>query len=127
MVLPFGIVLNYWVPAWLARHALWDKIYGRLAWSGKFEVSSFCGALGGLVSVNFPWKSIWGTKVPGKIVFFIWVVALGSILTIYCIYMGNLLIVNWCCMCISSGESIDYLSIHYLVDHLCFHYLVSYG
>jgi hypothetical protein len=42
-------------------------------------------------------------------VFLVWVAALEKILTIDNLCKKHILIVDWCCMCKWSGESIDHL------------------
>ncbi len=46
-----------------------------------FEVRSFYCALSPLMDVSFPWKATWKPRVPPRVTFFIWTVALGKILT----------------------------------------------
>ena len=47
-----------------------------------FEVSSYYRVLACGSDFSFPCSSIWKPKVPCKVVFFVWTVALGNILTI---------------------------------------------
>ena len=47
-----------------------------------FVVSSYYRVLASVSDLSFPWRSIWKPKVPCKVVFFVWIVALGNILTI---------------------------------------------
>jgi hypothetical protein len=51
---------------------------------GLFSVKSFYCVMGGRDCACFPWKSVWQTKVPLRVAFFVWLVALGKIFT-----MGN--------------------------------------
>jgi hypothetical protein len=51
---------------------------------GLFSVKSFYSVMGGYDCVCFPWKSVWQTKIPLRVAFFVWLVALGKIFT-----MGN--------------------------------------
>ena len=57
-----------------------------------------------------PWKAIWKPKVPLRVPFFVWVVALHRILTN--LWKRRILVVDCCCMCKRSGESIDHLLLH---------------
>jgi hypothetical protein len=60
----------------------------------------------------FPWKSIWKTKAPPRIAFFSWLAALGKILTADNLRHHGVILVNWCCMCKVTGESMDHLLLH---------------
>uniref|UniRef100_A0A2N9HY77 Reverse transcriptase zinc-binding domain-containing protein n=1 Tax=Fagus sylvatica TaxID=28930 RepID=A0A2N9HY77_FAGSY len=60
----------------------------------------------------FPWKMIWKAKVPPRIAFFSWSAALGKILTIDNLRKRHLIIIDHCCLCKLSGESVDHLLLH---------------
>ena len=60
----------------------------------------------------FPWKGVWKPKVPPRVAFFLWVTVLGKILTAENLRKRHIIIVSWCCMCKSNGESIDHPFIH---------------
>lgn len=62
--------------------------------ASKFEVHSYHEALSGAIGNRFPWKYIRGIKVPRNI-------TVDSISTI--------MVVDWCCMCKNSGESVEHL------------------
>jgi hypothetical protein len=51
-------------------------------------------------------------QVPPRIAFFSWTAALGRFLTIDNLRKHNLIIIDWCCMCKQSGESVDHLLLH---------------
>jgi hypothetical protein len=59
-----------------------DKFCWSPSRKGKFDVRSFYKILAYKETAHVPRKSIWRTKVPLKVVFFAWVVALGKILTL---------------------------------------------
>ena len=59
-----------------------DKMYWKLSPRGVFDVRSYYRALQPPNLDLFPWKLLWKPKVPTKVSFFIWIVALGKILTI---------------------------------------------
>jgi hypothetical protein len=61
---------------------------------------------------SFPWKGIWKVKVPLQVSFFVWTASLGKILTLDNLCKRGLIVVNWCCMCKRSGESINHLFLH---------------
>ena len=79
---------------------------------GKFEVSSFYNVLISHVSFPFPWNSIWRTKAPLRVAFFVWLVALGKILTVGNLRKKNMVLVNRCRMCKKDEESIDHWLLH---------------
>jgi hypothetical protein len=83
----------------------------RKGWSpskrSKFEVKSFYQVLISPNGSPFSRKSIWRVKDPLQLVFFVWTVALGKILTLDNLRKRNAAVVEWCCMCKKSGESID--------------------
>ena len=103
----------------------WDVIYGisfrgigedKMCWTpakGKgFEVSSHYQALLGVCTQSFPWRSIWMQNVPSRVVFFVWIAAFGTVLTIDNLHKKKVLILDWCYMCKSNGESVDLLLQH---------------
>uniref|UniRef100_A0A2N9GTW6 Reverse transcriptase domain-containing protein n=1 Tax=Fagus sylvatica TaxID=28930 RepID=A0A2N9GTW6_FAGSY len=61
---------------------------------------------------NFPWKCVWRAKVPLRVAFFTWTAALGKILTTDNLRKRRVIILDWCCMCKSSGESTNHLLLH---------------
>ena len=89
-----------------------DKMCWTLAKSKGFEVSSYYWALLGVCTQSFPRRSIWKQKVPSRVAFFVWTVALGTILTIDNLCKKKALILDWCYMCKSNGESVDHLLLH---------------
>jgi hypothetical protein len=65
-----------------------------------------------LEPVDDPWKSICKSKAPSRVVFFVWTVAMGKILTIDNLRKKNIIVMEWCCMCKKSGKSIVHLLLH---------------
>jgi hypothetical protein len=55
---------------------------------------------------------IWKAKVPPRIAFFSWSAALGKILTIDNLRKRHLIIIDRCCLCKLSGESVDHILLH---------------
>jgi hypothetical protein len=76
-------------------------------------------------SYSFPCKSIWKVKVPFKVSFFVWTVTLGRILTLDNLWKRGLIVVDWCSMCKSSGESVDHLLLYCEVAHAIWSVLFS--
>jgi hypothetical protein len=89
-----------------------DKIWWVPNRKGKFEVRSFYIILTSSISFPFPWKSIWRTKAPPKVAFFVWSAALGKILTLDNLRKKNMVLVNRYEMCKKEEESIDHLLLH---------------
>ena len=63
----------------------------------------------------FPWKSIWKQKIPSRVVFFVWTIALGKWLTIDNLRKRKICILDWYYMCKCNSETIDHLFLHCLV------------
>ena len=88
----------------------------KLGWRHKpnkgFSVKEFYRCLNKVPFDPFPWKSIWKAKVPPRVAFFSWTAALGRLLTIDNLQKRHLILVDWCCMCKRSGESVDHLLLH---------------
>ena len=57
-----------------------DKMSWTLAKSWGFKVSSYYQALLGVCNQSFPWRSIWKQKVHSRVLFFVWIAVLGTIL-----------------------------------------------
>ena len=89
-----------------------DKIWWDLDRKGKFTVKSFNNVLITKDCSPFPWKSIWCTKAPLRVAFFVWSAALGKILTLDNLRKKNMVLVNRCGMCKKDEESVDHLFIH---------------
>jgi hypothetical protein len=79
---------------------------------GVFEVSSFYRVLSFHGSLPFPWKGIWRTKAPPRMVFFAWTAARSKIPTIDNLCLRGMIVVNRCWLCESDGESVDHLLLH---------------
>jgi hypothetical protein len=65
-----------------------------------------------VVASSFPWRSIWKVKVSLRVNFFVWKATLGKTLTLDNLRKRGIIVVEWCCMCKQSGESIKYLLLH---------------
>ena len=90
----------------------------RLGWRSRpskgFTVKIFYHCLCPSPSASFRWKFIWKAKVLPRIAFFSWTAALEKLLTIDNLQKRNLIIIDWCCLCKQSGESVDHLLLHFL-------------
>jgi hypothetical protein len=51
-------------------------------------------------------------KVPPRIAFFTWTTTLGKILTIDSLRRRGLTLLNWCCLCKKSEETVNHILIH---------------
>ena len=89
-----------------------DKLGWRRNPNKRFSVKEYYCCMSMASSDPFPWKSIWQAKVPPRVAFFSWTAALGKLLTIDNLRRRHLIIVDWCCMCKRSGESVDHLLLH---------------
>uniref|UniRef100_A0A7N2MX24 Reverse transcriptase zinc-binding domain-containing protein n=1 Tax=Quercus lobata TaxID=97700 RepID=A0A7N2MX24_QUELO len=73
-----------------------DKMCWKLAMGRGFAVRSYYQVLTKSFDQSFPWKTIWKSKVPSSVTFFVWFVALGNILTIDSLRKRKILILDWC-------------------------------
>jgi hypothetical protein len=89
-----------------------DKIWWVPDRKGKYAVKSFYNVLISRDCSPFPWKSIWCTKAPPRVAFFVWLVALGKIIMLDNLRKKNMVLVNRCGMCKKDEESIDHLLLH---------------
>ncbi len=92
-----------------------DKAVWLPSLRGLFDVRSYYKVLRGGSGNSFPWKSIWRTKVPQRVTFFVWIAALGRILTVDKLGRRHILIIYCSCMCKCSGELVDHLLLHCLM------------
>ena len=59
-----------------------DKFCWCLRGSGKFDTRSFYKEISGANISPFPCLTIWPVKIPKRVAFFVWKIALGRILTL---------------------------------------------
>ena len=90
-----------------------DQLCWRRDSQKSFTVKRYYHCLSPPSLLTFPWKIIWKGKVPPRVAFFSWTTALGRILTIDNFWKHRLILMDWCCMCKRSGESVDHLLLHY--------------
>ena len=55
---------------------------------------------------------VWQSKVPLRVAFFSWTVALGKILTTNNLWKRHIAVVEWCFMCKRCRKSVDHLLLH---------------
>ena len=89
-----------------------NKVYWKPARNRGFEVRGYYSSFYPPNLVSFPWKMIWQSKVPPRVVFFSWSASLGKILTINNLRNRRVIVRDWCYMCKRNGESVDYLLLH---------------
>lgn len=61
---------------------------------------------------NWPWKHIWRSKLPTKVICFSWIALRNATLTQDNLCRRSIQLVNRCYMCCSNTESVNYLSLH---------------
>jgi hypothetical protein len=111
-----------------ARHGEGDKLVWNPSKKGLFEVRSFYKELirkDGPFVPCFPWKNIWRVKAPTRVAFFVWSAALGKILTHDNLRKRKVIVIEWCCLCKKSGESIDHLLLHCEVVQALWSYVLT--
>jgi hypothetical protein len=89
-----------------------DKLWWMPSRKGLFEVKSFYRALSPRGLVSFPWKSVWKSKAPPRVAFFVWTAVRSKILTLDNLGRRGLVVVNRCWLCEVEGESVDHLLLH---------------
>jgi len=89
-----------------------DKLWWVSFKKGLFKVKSFY-SLACTRSSHFRWRSVWRTQAPSRAAFFVWSAALGKILTLYNLRKRHVIVINKCYMYKKTGESVDYLLLHY--------------
>jgi hypothetical protein len=89
-----------------------DKLWWVPSRKGLFEVKSFYRMLSPRGSGSFPWKSVWKSKAPPRVAFFVWTAVHSKILTLDNLGRRGLVVVNRCWLCETDGELVDHLLIH---------------
>ena len=89
-----------------------DKVCWKPARSKCFEVRGFYLSFYPPTLLSYPWRMIWQLKVSPRIAFFSWSTSLGKILTTDNLRKRRVLVLDWCYMCKSCGESLDHLLFH---------------
>ena len=94
-----------------------DSLFWKLNPNSVYDVRSFYNSLSAPLTIPFPWRCIWSSKVPRRVSFFLWIAAWDSILTIDNLVKRNLSLVNWCCLCRCDRETVDHLLLHCKFAH----------
>ena len=89
-----------------------DKVWWQGSIGKGFQVKLFYKALLPSNGLSVPWKSIWKTKVPPRVSFFVWIATMDRILTMQNLRRRHVMVIDWCYMCKASGESTDHLLLH---------------
>jgi hypothetical protein len=76
-----------------------DKLWWVPSRKGLFEVNSYYRALLPCRPLSFPWKSVWRSKAPPKVAFFVWMAVCCKILTLDNLGRRGIVVVNRCWLC----------------------------
>ena len=100
----------------LETHIPFDEVGDQMRWklrmNGEFGIWSFYCGLRASSFVIFPWKAIWGVKVPKRVSCFFGQWHGGKILTTDNLKRRRFYLADWCCMCSCDGELVDHLLLH---------------
>jgi len=110
-----------------AQHGEGDRLVWNPSKKCSFEVRSFYEELtrkDGPFVPYFPLKNIWRVKAPTMVVFFVWSAALEKILMHDNLRKRNVIVIEWCCLCKKSGESIDHSLLHCEVTRDLWNYVL---
>jgi hypothetical protein len=88
------------------------KLWWATSKRGLYGVKSFYSVMSCYDGFRFHWQNVWRTKVPLRVAFFVWLVALGKILGMDNLWKRHVIMVDKCCMCKRDGESADHLLPH---------------
>jgi hypothetical protein len=73
-----------------------DKLWWVPSRKGLFEVKSYYRVLLPRESLSFPWKSVWRSKAPPRVAFFVWATVRSKILSLNNLGMRGMVVVNRC-------------------------------
>jgi hypothetical protein len=84
---------------------------GKICWiplkGNNFEVKSYYQVMVSPTPDFGPLKSIWKSKAPPRVAFFVWTAVLEKILTLNNL-RKNIIVIEWCCMCNEDNQLIIY-------------------
>jgi hypothetical protein len=89
-----------------------DSLWWVPSKKGVFKIKSSFYSLTSAGSSRFPWKSVWCAQAPPRVAFFVWTAALGKILTQDNLRKRHVIVINRCCMCKKTKETVDHLLLH---------------
>lgn len=89
-----------------------DGMWSRLKRIGLFDNRSFYNVLRAPPWQPFPCRSIWHSKAPPRVCFFVWSAAWDKIWTCDNLMRRGYSMATWCCMCGCNGETVDHLLLH---------------
>jgi hypothetical protein len=95
----------------IVRRGSEDKLWWVPSKKGLFKVKSFFLSLTRPIGTRFPWKCVVDPS-PSRAAFFSWSMALEKILTLDNLRTRHLIVINRCCMCKKTKESMDHLLLH---------------
>ena len=105
----FGTCQTFWCPGILFT----GELKGMVSLTFSLTTMRSGGALNSL----FPWKGVWKSKIPKRLVFFLWTATHGWILTLDNLILKGHPLANRCCMCCCDGELVNHLLLHCPVIH----------
>jgi hypothetical protein len=73
-----------------------DSICWRGGFKDGFQVKAYYRAILPQSGFTLPWKSIWKSKAPPRVAFFVWTAALGSILTTDNLRRRHVIVLDYC-------------------------------
>ena len=110
------------------RQGCEDNLWWVSSKRGLFKVKAIFYSLACNEGRCFPWKSVWLTQAPLRSVFFVWLAALGKILTLDDLRNHHVNVINKCCMCKRHEEMVDHLLLHCKVaSALCYAIFSHFG
>ena len=90
-----------------------NRMRWKLTKNKDFNIRSFYNKLRSPLPIIFPWKGVWKVKAPRRVSFFVWIAVWDRIFTSDNLRDRGLVLVDWCIMCRSNGETTDHLLLHY--------------
>jgi hypothetical protein len=105
---PFFNMLYSFIMRWGSE----DKLCWTPSKRGLFDVRPFYNVLSPIDSTHFLWKSIWWNNVLLKVTCFARSAAFRKIFTMDNLRKQHIIVVDMCCICRKSGESVDHLLLH---------------
>ena len=89
-----------------------DRLWWISSKRGLFKFKVLFYSLACNESRRFPWKGVWRMQASLRSAFFVWLAALSKILTLDNLRKCHVIVINRCCMCKRSEETVDHLLLH---------------